>query len=167
MATTIFRAVRAPTARRRQCTDLANYSNATAAVVADLFLARFQHGGSAGDTYVSIERALRFSLQRYLARTQWRKPPERPCSNDVLNGVDGNDTLIGGNGADRLIGGGGADTFVFQTPHNRRRLPGTWSMISRPALIGWICVQSTRTAMRSETRHFLFYRQQCVPRQSG
>jgi serralysin len=96
-------------------TDLANYSNATAGVVADLFSPGSNTGEAAGDTYVSIERLYGSAFNDSLRGDNGANLLNGLAGNDVLNGRDGNDTLIGGNGADRLIGGGGADTFVFQT----------------------------------------------------
>ncbi|RVP97586.1 M10 family metallopeptidase C-terminal domain-containing protein [Sinorhizobium meliloti] len=96
-------------------TDLANYSNATAGVVADLSSPGSNTGEAAGDTYVSIERLYGSAFNDSLRGDNGANLLNGLAGNDVLNGRDGNDTLIGGNGADRLIGGGGADTFVFQT----------------------------------------------------
>ncbi|WP_018096538.1 M10 family metallopeptidase C-terminal domain-containing protein [Sinorhizobium meliloti] len=96
-------------------TDLANYSNATAGIVADLSSPGSNTGEAAGDTYVSIERLYGSAFNDALRGDNGANLLNGLAGNDVLNGRDGNDTLIGGNGADRLIGGGGADTFVFQT----------------------------------------------------
>lgn len=96
-------------------TDLANYSNATAGVVADLSSPGSNTGEAAGDTYVSIERLYGSAFNDSLRGDHGANLLNGLAGNDVLFGRDGNDTLIGGNGADRLIGGGGADTFVFQT----------------------------------------------------
>jgi serralysin len=96
-------------------TDLANYSNATAGVVADLSSPGSNTGEAAGDTYVSIERLYGSAFNDSLRGDNGANLLNGLAGSDVLNGRDGNDTLIGGNGADRLIGGGGADTFVFQT----------------------------------------------------
>ncbi|WP_324764828.1 M10 family metallopeptidase C-terminal domain-containing protein (plasmid) [Sinorhizobium meliloti] len=96
-------------------TDLANYSNATAGIVADLSSPGSNTGEAAGDTYVSIERLYGSAFNDSLRGDNGANLLNGLAGNDVLNGRDGNDTLIGGNGADRLIGGGGADTFVFQT----------------------------------------------------
>jgi serralysin len=96
-------------------TDLANYSNATAGVVADLSSPASNTGEAAGDTYVSIERLYGSAFNDTVRGDNGANLLNGLAGNDVLNGRDGNDTLIGGNGADRLIGGGGADTFVFQT----------------------------------------------------
>lgn len=96
-------------------TDLANYSNATAGVVADLSSPGSNTGEAAGDTYVSIERLYGSAFNDSLRGDNGAHLLNGLAGSDVLNGRDGNDTLIGGNGADRLIGGGGADTFVFQT----------------------------------------------------
>ncbi|MCO5963247.1 M10 family metallopeptidase C-terminal domain-containing protein, partial [Sinorhizobium meliloti] len=96
-------------------TDLANYSNATAGMVADLYSPGSNTGEAAGDTYVSIERLYGSAFNDTLRGDNRANLLNGLAGNDMLNGRDGNDTLIGGNGADRLIGGGGADTFVFQT----------------------------------------------------
>ncbi|MFC0805128.1 M10 family metallopeptidase [Ensifer sp. P24N7] len=96
-------------------TDLANYSNATAGILADLSSPASNTGEAAGDTYVSIERLYGSAFNDTLRGDNYANLLNGLAGNDVLNGRDGNDTLIGGNGADRLIGGRGADTFVFQT----------------------------------------------------
>ena len=96
-------------------TDLANYSNATAGVVADLSSPGSNTGEAAGDTYVSIERLYGSAFNDTVRGDNGANLLNGLAGNDMLNGRDGNDTLIGDNGADRLIGGGGADTFVFQT----------------------------------------------------
>ncbi|WER10363.1 calcium-binding protein [Rhodobacter capsulatus] len=85
--------------------DRAQYSNATAAVRADLQDATVNTGEASGDVYVAIENLhgskynddLRGDAQN---NTLWGWD-----GNDTLNGRDGNDTLAGGNGNDSLIGG--------------------------------------------------------------
>ncbi|RVM18089.1 M10 family metallopeptidase [Sinorhizobium meliloti] len=96
-------------------TDLANYANATAGIVADLYSPGSNTGEAAGDTYVSIERLYGSAFNDTLRGDNRANLLNGLAGNDMLNGRDGNDTLIGGSGADRLIGGGGADTFVFET----------------------------------------------------
>ncbi|WP_028004206.1 M10 family metallopeptidase [Sinorhizobium meliloti] len=101
-------------------TDLANYSNATAGVVADLSSPGSNTGEAAGDTYVSIERLYGSAFNDSLRGDNGANLMNGLAGNDVLNGRSGNDTLIGGDGADRLIGGGGSDTFVFQATTQSR-----------------------------------------------
>ncbi len=101
-------------------TDLANYSNATAGIVADLYSPGSNTGEAAGDTYVSMERLYGSAFNDTLRGDNRANLLNGLAGNDVLNGRGGNDTLIGGEGADRLIGGGGSDTFVFQTTGQSR-----------------------------------------------
>ncbi|MCO5966744.1 calcium-binding protein, partial [Sinorhizobium meliloti] len=101
-------------------TDLANYYNAAAGVVVDLYSPGTNTGEATGDTYASVERLYGSAFNDSLRGDNLANLLNGLAGNDVLNGRGGNDTLIGGDGADRLIGGGGSDTFVFQATTQSR-----------------------------------------------
>ncbi|CTQ34811.1 hypothetical protein [Jannaschia rubra] len=93
-------------------TDRAQYSEAAAAVRADLQTPTVNTGEAAGDTFSSIENlhgsAFNDDLRGdALANTLWGWD-----GNDALHGRDGADHLLGGKGNDSLWGGTGADRLV-------------------------------------------------------
>ena len=103
--------------------DRAQYTDASAGVLADLQYASRNTGIAAGDTYVSIERLSGSRFNDSLrgdaaANVLWGQNGSDKLygrgGNDVLSGGNGNDLLYGQGGNDRLIGGAGGDTFVFQ-----------------------------------------------------
>ncbi|MDX0855726.1 matrixin family metalloprotease [Sinorhizobium medicae] len=89
--------------------DLANYYNAAAGVVADIYSPGSNRGEAAGDTYVSVERLYGSAFGDTLAGDRFANLLNGLAGNDVLHGRAGNDTLIGGDGNDSLVGGAGAD----------------------------------------------------------
>ena len=102
--------------------DRAQYTDATAGVLADLQYADRNTGFAAGDTYVSIEG---FDGSRYdddlrgdaANNVLWGHNGNDRLhgrgGNDNLQGMNGNDRLFGGTGDDRMTGGIDGDTFVF------------------------------------------------------
>ncbi|HEX2255141.1 MAG TPA: calcium-binding protein [Afifellaceae bacterium] len=104
--------------------DAASYSNATAAVFADLLDPRGNRGDATGDSYVSIEDLVGSRFNDVLQgnnganRLSGAGGNDRIFGrggNDALDGGDGNDELVGGVGADRLNGGAGRDTASYST----------------------------------------------------
>ena len=94
--------------------DLANYSGATAAVVADLLTPGANKGEAAGDTYVSIERLYGSKFNDSLRGDNLVNTLYGAAGHDVLYGRGGNDTLQGGDGNDTLEGNAGADSLYGQ-----------------------------------------------------
>jgi|GEM_PF-606993 len=90
-------------------TDLAQYSDATSGLLADLQFAASNTGIAAGDSYVSIEDLFGSNLNDDLRGNAGANTIWGAGGNDVIFGRDGNDTLIGNAGNDVLIGGNGAD----------------------------------------------------------
>ncbi|MEH6647575.1 calcium-binding protein, partial [Sulfitobacter sp.] len=93
--------------------DRAQYTDATAGVVADLQYADRNTGFAAGDTYVSIEH-----LYGSLHNDNLRGDADNNVlwghkGYDRLYGRDGNDVLLGGAGADLLDGGNGIDRAQY------------------------------------------------------
>lgn len=99
-------------------TDRAEYSDATAGLLADLQDSSVNTGFAAGDTYVSIENLLGSGFGDALRGDAGENRILGRGGADTLLGRDGNDTLLGGAGSDtlsggndddRLLGGAGAD----------------------------------------------------------
>lgn len=91
--------------------DFAMYSEATAAVLADLVLIGENTGEAAGDRYFGIEGLVGTGFADSLrgdGADNWLYGNEGA---DFLYGRGGNDVLLGGNGDDHLYGGAGADAF--------------------------------------------------------
>jgi Ca2+-binding RTX toxin-like protein len=108
--------------------DRAQYTDATAGVLADLQLSNLNTGFAAGDTYVSIERLYGSAFNDTLrgdaaANVLWGHNGNDRLSgrggNDNLLGMNGNDILSGQGGNDSLLGGAGADTFLFQNGYGQ------------------------------------------------
>jgi serralysin len=89
--------------------DAANYSTATAGVVADLLNPGQNTGEALGDTYASIERLTGSNFIDQLRGNDAANVLGGLAGNDILVGRGGNDTLSGGTGNDDLSGGLGAD----------------------------------------------------------
>jgi Ca2+-binding RTX toxin-like protein len=103
--------------------DRAQYTDATAGVLADLQLSNLNTGFAAGDTYISIERLYGSRFEDNLrgdaaANVLWGHNGDDRLygrgGNDNLQGMNGNDVLHGQDGNDSLTGGAEGDTFVFQ-----------------------------------------------------
>lgn len=103
-------------------TDRAQYSDATAGLVADLQNAASNTGFAAGDSYVAIENLYGSNYNDRLFGDAGANAISGADGDDFLYGRDGADTLVGGNGndvlrgdggLDKLTGGAGADHFVF------------------------------------------------------
>ena len=108
-------------------TDRAQYTDATAGVVADLQVVRLNTGIASGDPYVSIENLYGSTHDDNLrgdgaANVLWGHDGDDRLygrdGNDVLSGMAGRDMLNGQGGDDRLFGAG-ADLFVFQNGAGR------------------------------------------------
>lgn len=109
--------------------DVADYSDATAGVTANLTNARLNTGDALGDIYDGIEDLTGTSLADVLVGNAVSNRLYGGGGGDVLEGVGGNDTLdggtgndtirgeagnesvLGGNGDDQLFGGSGNDTM--------------------------------------------------------
>lgn len=90
--------------------DLAAYSTATSAVIADLLTPERNQGPDAvGDLYLGIEGLIGSAYQDRLHGEQNSNRLYGQNGNDWLDGRAGNDQLYGGDGRDTLIGGAGAD----------------------------------------------------------
>jgi Ca2+-binding RTX toxin-like protein len=122
--------------------DRAQYSDATAGVLADLQNSAANTGFAAGDTYVSIENLLGSLFSDNLrgdggANVLWGHDGNDRLygrgGNDNLQGMNGNDSLYsgdgddslyGGDGNDLLDGGAGGDTFEFRIDFGSDRIVG-------------------------------------------
>jgi Ca2+-binding RTX toxin-like protein len=93
--------------------DRAQYTYATAGLLADLQVSSVNTGEASGDTYVSVEDLIGSSFADNLRGDAGNNSIWGGNGDDSLFGRLGNDELIGGSGNDRLAGGGGNDTFVF------------------------------------------------------
>lgn len=91
--------------------DRADYSDATAGIVADLRSSGQNTGYAAGDTYSSIERLFGSRYNDNLRGNDDDNTLWGHNGNDKLFGRDGDDVLSGGNGHDTLLGGAGADVL--------------------------------------------------------
>lgn len=103
--------------------DRAQYSDATAAVTANLLDASSNTGFAAGDTYIAIEDLMGSDHDDVLTGNNAKNNIWGGRGNDAINGLNGNDrlaaqggddTLNGGTGDDLLFGGSGGDVFVFE-----------------------------------------------------
>jgi Ca2+-binding RTX toxin-like protein len=108
--------------------DRAEYTDATAGVLADLQYAGRNTGIAAGDTYVSIENLYGSRFDDNLrgdaaANVLWGHNGNDRLygrgGNDILYGQGGNDILYGQGGNDRLIGNGGNDRLYGQGGNDR------------------------------------------------
>jgi Ca2+-binding RTX toxin-like protein len=97
-------------------TDTADYSQATASVMADLRMAPGVGGAAAGeavgDTFISIENVTGSVHPDFLLGTDGANVMRGGEGGDSFLGFGGNDTMIGGNGNDNLVGGAGDDTMI-------------------------------------------------------
>lgn len=102
--------------------DTATYTNATAAIVADLKSAGTNTGEAVGDTFFFVENLTGSAFGDTLRGDDNANTLSGLGGADSLVGRGGSDTLLGGDGNDRLqgdlgadmlTGGAGADTFVF------------------------------------------------------
>ena len=98
--------------------DVAQYTYATAGLLADLQVSSNNTGEAAGDTYVSVENLIGSRFADNLRGDIGNNSIAGGNGDDTLYGRTGNDELIGGNGNDRLIGGSGNDSFVFGSTLN-------------------------------------------------
>ena len=89
--------------------DTADYTGASARVVADLLNAGINTGDAAGDSYSSIENLEGTDHNDSLRGTSGANRISGGADDDVLLGRAGDDTLLGGEGGDTLNGGGGTD----------------------------------------------------------
>lgn len=102
--------------------DIAQYSNAAAALQVDLLNAAANTGDALGDTFVGIEGLVGSNFNDSLLGDNLANILSGGSGDDLVlgrGGADslfgglGNDTLSGGVGADRYIGGGGADMVAY------------------------------------------------------
>lgn len=92
--------------------DTADYSEAGAAVVADLAHVSRGRGEAKGDTFNSIENLTGTRKADKLSGNALGNVLSGGNGSDRLDGRGGSDTLHGGNGDDILFGGGGADMLA-------------------------------------------------------
>jgi serralysin len=90
--------------------DTAVYSDATAAVRADISNTATNQGDAAGDTYISIDNLVGSAFNDILKGDNNENRIEGRDGNDTVVGVGDADTLIGGLGNDSIQGNGGNDT---------------------------------------------------------
>jgi serralysin len=93
--------------------DTASYTNAKAAVLADLLYAARNTRDASGDRFSSVENLTGSAYADSLRGTNAANAIQGGAGNDTLYGRGGNDKLVGGAGKDILYGGSGADTFDF------------------------------------------------------
>lgn len=93
--------------------DRAQYSDATAGVIADLHNQLVNTGYALGDRYTSIENLSGSKFNDDLRGNAFDNTIWGNGGNDIITGRDGNDTLIGGTGSDQLVGGNGVDTADY------------------------------------------------------
>lgn len=103
-------------------TDTASYTNAKAAVLADLLYASRNTRDASGDRYSSVENLTGSAYTDSLRGTNAANAIQGGAGNDTLYGRGGSDKLVGGAGKDVLYGGSGADTFDFNAI--KETLPG-------------------------------------------
>jgi len=96
-------------------TDTVDYSLSTAAVTVNLSTGTGSGGDAAGDTLVSIERAIGSGFNDVITGTTGSNLLDGGADADSLFGGSGTDTLVGGAGADLLDGGSGTDTADYAT----------------------------------------------------
>ncbi|MBC7987060.1 MAG: calcium-binding protein [Sphingomonadaceae bacterium] len=118
--------------------DFADYSAASAKVVADLKSPGNNTNAALGDSYVSIENLRGTALRDKLAGDDNGNRLEGLAENDQLNGRAGNDTLVGGQGKDRLKGGEDADQFVLNDISLKDKIIDFESGIDEIALDGGV-----------------------------
>jgi serralysin len=113
--------------------DTATYTNATAAIIADLTATSENAGEALGDTFLLVENLTGSAFGDTLRGDDYANVLDGLGGDDTLIGRSGNDTLIGGAGNDRLqgdrgvdtlTGGAGADTFVFTLISDSRSSSG-------------------------------------------
>ena len=96
--------------------DTADYSQATASVMADLRMAPGVSGAAAGeavgDTFVGIENLTGSLHPDFLIGTDGGNLIRGGDGTDGLFGLAGNDTLLGGDGNDNLEGDAGSDIMI-------------------------------------------------------
>jgi serralysin len=93
--------------------DTASYTNAKAAVLADLLYASRNTRDASGDRFSSVENLTGSAYADSLRGTNAANAIQGGAGNDTLYGRGGNDKLVGGAGKDVLYGGSGADSFDF------------------------------------------------------
>ncbi|MBC7987061.1 MAG: calcium-binding protein [Sphingomonadaceae bacterium] len=118
--------------------DFADYSAASAKVIADLKSPSNNTNSALGDVYVSIENLRGTALRDKLAGDDEANRLEGLAENDQLNGRDGADTLVGGGGKDRLKGGEDADQFVLNDLSLKDKILDFESGIDEIALDGGV-----------------------------
>ncbi|MBC7987062.1 MAG: calcium-binding protein [Sphingomonadaceae bacterium] len=118
--------------------DFADYSAASAKVIADLKTPGNNTNSALGDVYVSIENLRGTALRDKLAGDDDANRLEGLAENDQLNGRGGNDTLVGGQGKDRLKGGEDADQFVLDDISLKDKIIDFESGIDEIALDGGV-----------------------------
>jgi Ca2+-binding RTX toxin-like protein len=89
--------------------DRAQYTDATAGLIADLLYAHVNTGFAAGDTYSSIENLYGTTYGDNLRGDNSNNVVWAHDGNDTLHGREGDDNLLGMNGDDVLLGGDGGD----------------------------------------------------------
>ncbi|MGV6802345.1 MAG: M64 family metallopeptidase [bacterium] len=94
-------------------TDTADFTGASARVIANLFSGTGTHGEAAGDSYTNIERLRGSSFDDTLTGDDAVNRLEGRAGDDTLIGRSGNDVLVGGAGADFLNGGGAIDWAYY------------------------------------------------------
>lgn len=93
-------------------TDRAQYSDATAGVLADLQVAANNTGFAAGDTYVDIENIDGSNHNDNLRGDGGENVVSGRLGDDLIFGRGGADTLDGGDNNDTIFGGGGNDEII-------------------------------------------------------
>jgi Ca2+-binding RTX toxin-like protein len=93
--------------------DVADYSEATAAVGVDLANGGFA-GDAKGDTFLFVEFVYSSKFDDSIAGDDAVNRLVGGEGNDELDGAAGNDYLVGGLGDDHAVGGKGQDVFLFE-----------------------------------------------------
>ena len=94
--------------------DVAQYSDATTGVLADLQYSSRNTGFAENDTYVSVERLSGSEHADNLRGDNGKNALWGDDGADILHGRGGNDVLFGMDGNDILVGGSGGDRFIFE-----------------------------------------------------
>jgi Ca2+-binding RTX toxin-like protein len=114
-------------------TDTADYSQATANVMADLRMAPGVGGAAAGeavgDTFISIENVTGSIHPDFLLGTDGANVMRGGESGDSFLGFGGDDTLIGGNGNDNHEGGAGNDLMIGGPGDDVYRIDGAGDVV--------------------------------------
>ncbi|MBC7987058.1 MAG: pre-peptidase C-terminal domain-containing protein [Sphingomonadaceae bacterium] len=118
--------------------DFADYSAASAKVIADLKTPGNNTNAALGDVYINIENLRGTALRDKLAGDDLANRLEGLAENDQLNGRNGADTLVGGGGKDRLKGGEDADQFVLDDISLKDKIIDFESGIDEIALDGGV-----------------------------